>query len=100
MGNVEKIVSSINVPEIREIIHEVVEQKSTPAYDLIGYFNHLDSVEKLTNGVRRELEALLKKHNDFFIKRVLSIRTQRYMNTHRSHARIEQSVLSTLKKFP
>ena len=96
MGNVEKIVNSINVPEIREIVHEVVQQKSTPAYDLIGYFNHLDSIEELTHGVRRELETLLKKHDDFFIKRVLSIRTQRYMNTHRSPARIAQSVCTSL----
>ena len=96
MGNIEKIVTSVNVPEIREIVHEVVQQKSTPAYDLIGYFNHLDSVEKLTSGVKRELETLLKKHNDFFLKRVLSIRTQRYMNTHRSKASIEQSVCSLL----
>ena len=96
MGNVEKIVNSINVPEIRGIVHEVVEQQSTPAYDLIGYFNHLDSVEKLTAGVKQELDTLFKKHNDFFLRRVLSIRTQRYMNTHRSHARIEQSVCSSL----
>ena len=97
MENVEKIVSSINVPEIREIIHEVVEQKSTPAYDLIGYFNHLDSVEELTNEVKRELETLLKKHDDFFFQRVLSLETQYYMNTHRSDAPIEQSVCSLLK---
>ena len=97
MGNIEKIVTSVNVPEIREIVHEVVRQKSTPAYDLIGYFNHLDSVEKLTDGVKRELETLLKKHNDFFLRRVLSIRTQRYMNTHRSKVSIEQSVCSLLK---
>ena len=97
MVNVEKIVSSINVPEIREVVNEVVLEKSTPAYDLIGYFNHLDSGEKLTNGVKRELETLLKKHDDFFFKRVLSIRTQHYMNTHRSKASIEQSVCSLLK---
>ena len=96
MANVEKIVSSINVPEIREIIHEVVEQKSTPAYDLIGYFNHLDSVEELTNGVKQELETLLKKHDDFFFQKVLSLETQHYMNTHRSKARIAQSVCSLL----
>ena len=41
MANIGKIVSSINIPEIREVVGEVVEQKSTPAYDLIGYFNHL-----------------------------------------------------------
>ena len=96
MENVEKIVGSINVPEIREVVNEVVRQKSTPAYDLIGYFNHLDSIEKLTNEAQRELETLLKKYNDFFFQRVLSIRTQHYMNTHRSDAPIEQSVCSLL----
>ena len=96
MGNIEKIVTSINVPEIRGIIREVVQEQSTPAYDLIGYFNHLDSVEQLTAGVKQELDTLFKRHNDFFLKRVLSIRTQRYMNTHRSPARIEQSVCSSL----
>lgn len=96
MENVEKIVSAINVPEIREIIHEIVAQKLTPAYDLIGYFNHLDSVQELTNGVKQELEILLKKHDDFFLQRVLSLETQYYMNTHRSKARIAQSVCSVL----
>ena len=47
MVNIEKVVKSINVPEIREIVTEVVQHKSTPAYDLIGYFNHLDSGEQL-----------------------------------------------------
>ena len=94
--NVGKIVSSINVPAIREIVNEVVQQKSTPAYDLIGYFNHLDGTEKLTNGAKQELETLLKKHDDFFFNRVLSIKTQHYMNTHRSDAPIEQSVCSLL----
>ena len=96
MGNIEKIVTSVNVPEIRGIVHEVVQQKSTPAYDLIGYFNHLDSGEKLTEGLKEELKTLLKKHNDFFLKRVLSIRTQHYMNTHRSKGSIEQAVCSLL----
>ena len=96
MTNIEKIVSTVNVPEIREIIQEVVQEQSTPAYDLIGYFNYLDSVEELTDGVKQELGTLLGKHNDSFLKRVLSIRTQHYMNTHRSLARIEQSICSLL----
>ena len=96
MANIGKIVSSINIPEIREVVGEVVEQKSTPAYDLIGYFNHLDSVKELTNGVKRDLETLLKKHDDFFIQKVLSLETQYYMNTHRCKARIAQSVCSVL----
>ena len=96
MANVQQIVSSINVPGIRGVVNEVVQQKSTPAYDLIGYFNHLDSVEKLTNSIRQDLEELLKRHDDFFLQRVLSLETQYYMNTHRSPARIEQSVCSLL----
>ena len=97
MAHVQQIVSSINVPGIREVVNEVVQQKSTPAYDLIGYFNHLDSVEALTNGIRRDLEDLLKRHDDSFLQRVLSLETQYYMNTHRSPARIEQSVCALLK---
>lgn len=96
MANVRRIVSNINVREIRDIISEVVLEKSTPAYDLIGYFNHLDSVEKLTNGIRRDLETLLKNHDDYFLQRVLSLETQYYMNTHRSEASIEQSICSLL----
>ena len=96
MDHLEKIVSFINVPEIREIVSDVVRQKSTPAYELIGYFNLLDSVESLTDGVKQELETLFKEHQDLFVKRMLSMRTQYYMNTHRSKAPIEQSVCSLL----
>ena len=97
MVNIEKIVGAVNVPEIKEIVQEVVQQKSIPAYDLIGYFNHLDSVKELTDGVRQELRTLLKKHSDFFLRRVLSMRTQHYMNTHRSSTPIEQSICSLLE---
>ena len=97
MENIERIVGAVNVPEIKEIVQEVVQQKSIPAYDLIGYFNHLDSVEELTDGVRQELRTLLRKHSDFFLRRVLSMRTQHYMNTHRSSTPIEQSICSLLE---
>ena len=95
--NVEKIVNAINVPEIREAVNEVVCRQSTPAYDLIGYFNQLDSTEELTDEIRKELKRLLKKHKDTFLRRVLSISTQHYMNTHRSRGDIEQSICSLLK---
>lgn len=96
MTNIEKIVSTINSPEIGEVVNDVVRQKSTPAYDLIGYFSRLDSATELTDKIREELKDLLKKHDDKFIKRVLSIRTQHYMNTHRNKAKVEQSVCSLL----
>ena len=97
MVNIEQIVYAVNVPEIREAVDTVVSQGSTPAYDLIGYFNQLDSVEGLTQAERNKLQQLLKKHDDTFIKRVLSIRTQHYMNTHRSSkASVEQSISALL----
>ncbi len=100
MHNIEKVVSSINFPEIRESIHNVVCKKSTPAYDLIGYFSQLDSADHLTDGLKKRLSDLLKKHDDFFIKRVLSIRTQLYMNTHRSKTPVKQSIHSLLGISP
>ncbi len=96
MINIEKIVDAINFPEIRNEISNVVNRNSSPAYDLIGYFSQLDSSQKLTKKEKGKLSDLLKKHDDFFIKRVLSIRTQRYMNTHRSEASVEQAICSLL----
>ncbi len=43
MVNVEQIVDAVNVPEIKEAVNAVVARRSNPAYDLIGYFSHLDS---------------------------------------------------------
>ena len=97
MTNIEDVVSAINVREIRAAVNIVVERGGTPAHDLIGYFSQLDAAMQLTIRERSKLAELLKKHDDAFVKRVLSIRTQHYMNTHRSAAQIEQSVCSLLK---
>ena len=97
MTNIEKGVSAINVPEVREEINNVVGKEKTPAYDLIGYFNLLDSSNELTLEVKNKLESLLKKyHKDSFLKKVISIRTQRYISTHRSKSPVEQSICSLL----
>lgn len=97
MVNLEHVVHAINVPQIRNEVRKVVRDKGTPAYELIGYFNHLDSVEKLSPEVRSELEALLRKYRDPFMRSVLSLRTQYYMNTHASDVPMEQSVCSLLQ---
>ena len=97
MWNVEQIVNAINVPDIREAVDSVVRRAPTPAFDLIGYFNQLDGAQKLSRDERNELRRLYKKHEDVFVRRVLSLRTQSYMNTHRSSARIEQAVCSLLE---
>ena len=96
MINIEKIVSAINHPEIRSVVQEIVSEQSTPAYDLIGYFSRLDSATELHDGVARHLGKLLSRHDDLFIRRVLSLRTQHYMNTHTSKGPIEQAICSLL----
>ena len=94
--NVEHIVKSVYVPEIRPAIDRVSRQKANPAYDVIGYFTMLDAAPKLTPKERKKLARLWKKHQDPFLRSVLSLRTQRYINTHRSDARVEQSVCALL----
>ena len=94
--NVEHIVKSINVPEVSASIRNVAERTGTPAYGMIGYFTLLDAALELTEKERTELARLLKKHPDPFVRGVLSIRTQHYMNTHRSKANVEQSICSLL----
>jgi hypothetical protein len=97
MVNIEQVVEAFNIPEIREAIDSVVKKNATPAYDLIGYFSQLDSATQITGRERASLASLLKKHDDLFVQRVLSIRTQFYMNTHRSRTPIEQAICSLLE---
>lgn len=96
MVNIEQIVDAINVPEIREAVNAVVNRKSTPAYELVGYFSQLDRANELTDGERNKLQGLMKKYDDVFVHRVLSMRTQHYMNTHHSKAMIEQAMCSIM----
>lgn len=96
MINVEEVVAAISFREVNEVVEEVVARNDSPAYDLIGYFSALDSTEKLTDEIGRKLKKLLAKHDDLFLRGVLSIRTQHYMNTHRSGANVEQTICSIL----
>ena len=94
--NIEQIVQAINIPEIRKGVDTVVRRQSTPAYDLIGYFNLLDGAEELELHMVERLSRLLDENRDPFIKTVASIRTQIYMNSHRSKAPVEQAMCSAL----
>ena len=96
MVNIEQVVDAVNIPEIRRAVNNVVREKDNAAYDLVGYFSRLDSAMELDDPERERLGSLLKKHDDEFVKRVLSIRTQHYMNTHRTKAMIVQAVCSLL----
>ena len=96
MLNIEIVVGVFNVPEIRGDIESVVKKNSTPAFDLIKYFCLLDGATELKERERNSLRFLMREHEDLFIRRVLSLRTQRYMNTHRSGEPIERSICSVL----
>ena len=102
VGNIEMIVKEINLPEIREAVKTVVNQESTPAYDLVGYFSQLDSGERLREQDRRTLKDLWEEHEDPFIRRLLSLRTQIYMNSHKSDWKLERQICSVIgiKRVP
>ena len=96
MNSVERIVTAVSHPEIRDILSKIVARKDTPAYDLIEYFSRLDGAKEMTDTVRDKLDALLKKHGDRFVQSVLSVRTQHYLNTHRTRESVAQSVCALL----
>ena len=97
MVQIEQAVDAVSVPGIRDAVDSVVIRNSTPAYEIFGYFYELDSGETLTRKVRDRLDHLYTQHDDDFVRRVLSIRTQMYMNTHHSRTSIVQSICSVLE---
>ena len=97
MSNVEKIVGALNKPEIRSLVEEVVARKNTPAYELIEYFLRLDTIKEFSDNDRKKLKSLWNDHRYPFFQKVISIRTQRYLNTHQVPTPVEQAVCSLLK---
>ena len=97
MHNIETAVGALNKPEIRPVVEEVVAKRGTPAYELIGYFLRLDTMEEFSEKDRKYLKDLLNRHRYEFFGKVTSIRTQRYLMTHRVKAPVEQAVCSLLK---
>ena len=96
MLQIEEIVTSIHFPQIAEAVAAVVNKRDNPAYDLIGYFSHLDSIENLSTRERNVLRRIWRKHDDTFLRCVISLRTQYYMNIHESRASHEQAVCAVL----
>ncbi len=93
---IREITNAINVPEINGAVGEVVERRRSPALEIVGYINRLQTAEQLTEDIRDELNWMLAKHKDPFVRSVVSLATQQYINTHRSERNIEQSVCSLL----
>lgn len=96
MVHVERIVRVLNGPEIRELVEDVVETRDSPAYDLVGYFLRLDSAGAVGEQEVRSLRRLWKRRSYSFFRKVLSLRTQFYLNTHRVAAPVEQAICASL----
>ncbi len=94
--NVKRTVGELNKPEIRSLVEDVVTQRNTPAYDLIGYFFRLDTIEEFSKNEQKQLKDLLNRHRYDFFRKMVSIRTQHYLNTHKVDTPVEQAVCSSL----
>ena len=96
MMNLSQAVHAVGVPSIRDAVEAVVAEKNTPAYDIFGYFSELDNAGELTMNTRNNLRRLNKAHDDNFIRRILSLQTQEYMNTHGVNSRVAQAICAEL----
>ncbi|WP_419933092.1 TIR domain-containing protein [Candidatus Poriferisodalis sp.] len=95
--NLLQAVEAINVPNIRDAVSNVVKRHGTPAYQILGYFNEIDSLPRLTKNTASNLKRLMDGTSDRFVQMLLSYRTQMYMNTHRSDESVEQAICAALK---
>lgn len=100
MSNIEKIVSALSKPELREIVQKIRDKNDTPAFDVIYYFYSLDVSDSFEEHQKIELERLLEKYDSkemLFLQRILSLRTQHYINTHKIRAPLKQSISALLR---
>lgn len=100
LSSIEKTVAAINKPELSDIISDLVNRKSTPAYHLIKYFYMLDTSKSFDNSLKTELEFMVSeysKEHSFFLNRIVSLRTLHYERTHRVKETHRQAIFSLLK---
>lgn len=99
MMNIERIVSAVNKPELQGILKNIRDRMKTPAYDIIYYFSALDVANSFDTLQKDQLAELLTRYDKKdmeFMHRVLSIRTQHYINTHKIKAPIKQATSALL----
>ena len=96
MSNIEMIVEALNKPEIKDLVDAVVKEKRSPAYDLIEYFLRLDTADELSVDDHKRLKTMRAKYKYPFMERVLSLRTQWYLNTHEVPVPVEQAICAEL----
>jgi len=93
-----RTVQSVSFPPLSKTLTEVTKSNATPAYELIEYFAKIDSL-KIENvpSLQKHLARLLNKNRkNSFMRKILSLRTQHYMNTHTLEPNNLQSLSSLL----
>ena len=97
-----RIASQLNKRELQELVQEVLRDDA--ANDVIRYFVWLAGEDRFLEGKRASqqpdvlrLRKLWNRHNDKMLRRIISLATQHYINTHTTAAQAKQAVTATLQ---
>ena len=97
-----RIASQLNKRELQELVQEALGDD--PANDIIRYFVWLAGEDRFLEGKRASQQAdvlrlrkLWNRHSDKMVRRIISLATQHYINTHATAAQAKQAVTATLQ---
>ena len=95
-----RIADSVGKKELRPVIKDTVRRRGTMAYEMIGVFHALGAAEKVSEPIVNDIIRLLRRcdreHNRI-AWRLVSLRTQRYLNTHQVEWRLRQRLYAELR---
>lgn len=95
-----RIAVSVGKKELRGVIRGAVRRRGTVAYEMIGVFYALGAAESVSEALVNEIVRFLRRcdreHNRI-AWRLVSLETQRYLNTHRVKPRLRQRLYAELK---
>ena len=95
-----RIAVSVGKKELRGVVRGAVRRRGTVAYEMIGVFYALGAAESVSEALVNEIVRFLRRcdreHNRI-AWRLVSLETQRYLNTHRVKPRLRQRLYAELK---
>ena len=96
----KRIADLIGNKELRKVVRNVVRSKETIAYDLIGTFFVLGSADSIdANLVAEVIQSLGRcdRARNKIARRLASLETQRYLNTHWVNPQLRQRLYAALE---
>ena len=94
-----RIADSIGSKELRRVVRNLVRGKKTIAYDLIGTFFALGSADSVDDNLVAEIIRFLRRCDrarNKIAKRLASLETQRYLNTHWVKPQLRQQLCAAM----